>query len=222
MRSFINILALAAASAPATLALLTGADVSHYQGTINWASVKSAGASFVYIKATESTSVKDAQFNANYVGAYNAGLIRGAYHFAHPDASSGAAQANYFVSNGGGWSADGATLPGAVDLEGTCYGLSSSGMVSWISDFSNTYHSLTSRWPVIYTSTSWWTSCTGNSAAFAANSPLWVARYSSAVGTLPAGWGYYTFWQHADSGSLPGDQDYFNGAASGLSNLARG
>lgn len=32
----------------------------------------------------------------------------------------------------GGWSADGATLPGAVDLEGTCYGLSASGMVRYV------------------------------------------------------------------------------------------
>ena len=30
-----------------------GIDVSHYQGTINWASVKAAGIQFAYIKATE-------------------------------------------------------------------------------------------------------------------------------------------------------------------------
>lgn len=27
---------------------------------------------------------------------------------------------------------------------------------------------------------------------------------------------YATFWQYADSGSNPGDQDYFNGDAAGL------
>jgi hypothetical protein len=27
---------------------------------------------------------------------------------------------------------------------------------------------------------------------------------------------YYTFWQYADSGSNPGDQDYFNGSATQL------
>ena len=63
----------------------------------------------------------------------------------------------------------------------------------------------------IYTTTSWWTTCTGNSAAFASTNPLWVARYASSVGSLPAGWGYETFWQYADSGSNPGDQDTFNG-----------
>ena len=66
----------------------------------------------------------------------------------------------------GGWSGDGITLPGALDIEcklahvapctysglitfadnpsgAECYGLSASAMVSWIKDFSNTYHSST-------------------------------------------------------------------------------
>ena len=59
----------------------------------------------------------DPNFSANYVGATNAGLIRGAYHFAHPDSSSGATQAKYFLAHGGGWSSDGITLPGALDIE---------------------------------------------------------------------------------------------------------
>jgi GH25 family lysozyme M1 (1,4-beta-N-acetylmuramidase) len=51
---------------------------------------------------------------------------------------------------------------------------------------------------------------------------MWIACYCSAAGTLPAGYGYYTFWQYADSGSLPGDQDVFNGAYSRLQALALG
>ena len=34
------------------------------------------------------------------------------------------------------------------------------------------------------------------------------------------GWGFYTFWQYADSGSQPGDQDVFNGAYTQLKVLA--
>jgi GH25 family lysozyme M1 (1,4-beta-N-acetylmuramidase) len=89
-------------------------------------------------------------------------------------------------------------------------------MVSWIRDFSNTYNSRVGRCPVIYTTTSWWTSCTGNNAGFSSTSPLWIARYASSPGTLPAGWSYHTFWQYADSGPSPGDQDYFNGDMAGL------
>ena len=40
-------------------------------------------------------------FDSQYTGAADAGLIRGSYHFAHPDESSGATQADYFLENGG-------------------------------------------------------------------------------------------------------------------------
>ncbi|KAL1734238.1 glycoside hydrolase family 25 protein [Schizophyllum commune] len=230
LSAFLLAVASLALAAPADIekrAQPNGIDVSGYQGTVDWAKAKSNGVSFAYIKATEGTTFKSSSFSSQYTGATNAGIIRGAYHFARPDTSSGAAQAKFFASNGGGWSADGITLPGALDMEynpygSTCYGLSQSAMVSWIKDFSDTYHSATKRYPVIYTSTSWWTTCTGNSAAFAENSPLWVARYASSVGALPAGWTYHTFWQYADSGSNPGDQDVFNGDAAGLKRLASG
>nr|QNJ46237.1 GH25 muramidase [Flammulina velutipes KACC42780] len=206
-------------------ARLNGIDVSGYQPNVNWATVKANGVSFAYIKATEGTTYTNPSFSSQYTGATKAGLIRGSYHFAHPSSSTGAAQARYFVAHGGGWSGDGITLPGALDIEynpsgATCYGLSTSSMVNWIADFSNTYHSLTGRYPVIYTTADWWRTCTGNSASFANNSPLWIARYASTIGTLPAGWSYATFWQYADSGSNPGDQDYFNGDAAGLKRLA--
>lgn len=117
------------------------------------------------------------------------------------------------------------TLPPALDIEynpygDSCYDLSQSAMVSWIRDFSNTVESLTGRYPTIYTTTDWWTTCTGNYGGFGATNPLWIARYSSSPGTLPNGWSYQTFWQYADSGTFPGDQDYFNGAYSRLQALA--
>ncbi|KAG7095345.1 hypothetical protein E1B28_006106 [Marasmius oreades] len=205
-----------------------GIDVSSYQPNVNWAQVKANGVSFAFIKATEGTSYQNPDFSSQYTGATNVGLIRGAYHFAQPASSSGATQANYFVAHGGGWSADGITLPGVLDIEynpsgATCYGLSASAMVSWIKDFSNTYHTKTGRYPIIYTTTDWWKTCTGNSNAFGSDNPLWIARYASSIGEVPAGWSYATFWQYADSGSNgPGDQDLFNGDAAGLGRMAKG
>ena len=204
---------------------LPGLDVSHWQGTLNWTTIKNQGAQFAYIKATEGTTYLDPQFSANYTNAYYAGLVRGAYHFAQPASSSGAAQADYFAAHGGAWSRDNQTLPGLLDIEynpsgATCYGLSQASMRSWITSFINEYHAKTTRWPVIYTTTDWWTTCTGNTSAYAGNDPLFIARYASSVGTLPAGWGFYTFWQYADSGTFPGDQDVFNGSHDRLHALA--
>ncbi|MCZ4123266.1 lysozyme [Streptomyces sp. H39-S7] len=204
-----------------------GMDVSGYQGNVNWSAAWSNGGRFAYVKATEGTSYTNPYFAQQYNGSYNVGMIRGSYHFALPDNSGGAAQADYFVNHGGGWSRDGRTLPGALDIEynpygATCYGLSAGSMVNWIAAFSNQYRARTGRYPTIYSSTNWWTQCTGNSSAFSANNPLWIPRYSTSVGTLPAGWGFHTIWQYADSGVFPGDQDRFNGAYDRLQAFANG
>lgn len=203
-----------------------GVDVSHYQGTINWTSVKAAGISFAYIKATEGTGYKDPMFSTNYLNAYHAKVIRGAYHFAQPGSSSGAAQATYFAANGGAWSADNLTLPGMLDLEGGCYGLSHSAMQSWILDFYNTYKAKTTRDVVIYTSPSWWNTCTGGWSGMSARSPLFVADWTTASNpVIPTGFPYATIWQYTDAGSVSGisgavDRDRFNGDSSRLLALA--
>ncbi|KAN0092645.1 glycoside hydrolase family 25 protein [Tylopilus felleus] len=222
---YLAALALALATAQATpvkRADPQGIDVSSYQPNINWGDVVTNGIQFVYIKATEGTSYISPTFNSQYTGATNAHLIRGAYHFAHPGSGSGADQANFFLKHGGGWSGDGITLPGAIDLESnpngaSCYGLSAADMVAWIEDFSNTYHAATSRYPVFYTSRSWWNSCTGSNGSFGNNNPLWVADWASQIGPLPAGWSITSFWQYANSaGKNPGDADIWNGSYENL------
>jgi GH25 family lysozyme M1 (1,4-beta-N-acetylmuramidase) len=203
-----------------------GHDVSGHQGPVDWPAAANAGAKFVYIKATEGTGFVSPQFTQQYNGSYAVGLVRGAYHFARPDVSDGATQANYFIAHGGGWSGDGKTLPGALDMEynpygDTCYAKDPGSLVAWIQSFSDTYRARTGRLPTIYTSTSWWKKCTGNSPAFGAN-PLWLARYNTQVGELPAGWSSQSIWQFADQGVLPGDQNWLNGPLALLRNLAIG
>jgi GH25 family lysozyme M1 (1,4-beta-N-acetylmuramidase) len=222
--------ALTAAAVPAGNA--QGLDVSHYQGTVDWNAVAANGASFAYMKATEGTTYTDPQLGANYAGSANAGLARGAYHFALPDSSSGAAQASFFLNNGGGWVSDGHTMPPVLDIEynpygtadwaGWCYGLTTTQMSAWISDFATTIHDRTNRWPVIYTTNGWWSNCTGNDTGSAANDPLWIARIASDAGTIPGGWTAYTVWQYANSGIFPGDQDVFNGSVDQLRAFAAG
>lgn len=202
-------------------ASVAGIDVSGWQGNVDWAAQWNAGRRFVWAKATENTNYTNPFFAQQYNGSYNQGFIRGAYHFATPNTSSGSAQANYFSAHGGGWSADGRTLPGALDMEynpygATCYGLSKAAMTQWILDFSNTYHARWQKWPAIYTSTSWWSQCV--SGDFSSTNPLWVARYAAAPGALPCCWGVYTVWQFSSS---PIDQNSFNGSIDRLQVLAR-
>ncbi|MGW0331474.1 lysozyme [Streptomyces sp. NPDC003011] len=204
-----------------------GVDVASYQGAVAWSTLWDSGVRWAYAKATEGTSYKNPRFSQQYGGSYAVGMVRGAYHFATPDSSGGAAQADYFVDQGGGWSKDGRTLPGALDIEwnpygAACYGKTQSAMVAWIRDFLDRYKARTGRDAVIYTATSWWTQCTGNYAGFASANPLWIARYASTAGTLPAGWSTYTMWQYTSTGPTVGDHDKFNGSVEKLWALAHG
>lgn len=195
---------------------ISGIDVSAEQGNLDWRRIYAGGARFAYVKASEGMACANPLFPQQYDGADAAGMVRGAYHCARPDLSDGGSQADYFVANGGGWSADGATLPGALALEygpdgAESYGLTPIDMVTWILTFSDRYYSHTGRFPVIYTSLGWWSRNLGNSGAFAFANPLWIARWNPRIDKLPSGWSDYTFWQYAISGTLPCDQNLFNG-----------
>lgn len=208
---------------------IQGMDVSSHQGNVDWNAAWNRGSRFAYAKATEGTGYRNPNFNQQYGGAYNKGMTRGAYHFALPNVSSAVKQANYFVNNGGGWSADGRTLPPLLDIEynpypslgNTCYNMSPSQMVNWIKAFSNQVKARTGRAPMIYTTTDWWSYCTGNSAAFSEN-PLHIANYRTAgAGKLPASWSVYSIWQYSSSGPFVGDSNVWSGSAADLTALAR-
>jgi uncharacterized protein with LGFP repeats/GH25 family lysozyme M1 (1,4-beta-N-acetylmuramidase) len=210
---------------------IQGLDVSSYQGDVNWQQQRNMGALFAYAKATEALSYYNPSFASQYGGSRSVGMIRGAYHFAIPNVSSGAAQANYFASNGGAWSGDGYTLPPLLDIEynpypdlgNTCYNMSADQMILWIADFSNTMYTRTGRYPAIYSTTDWWSRCTGNTPAFR-NQPLHIASYntSGSPGALPAGWNKYDIWQYSSDGPFAGDSNVFNGSYSELQALATG
>jgi GH25 family lysozyme M1 (1,4-beta-N-acetylmuramidase) len=204
--------------------MVLGLDVSSHQGNVDWNGAWAVGARFAYVKATEADWYRNPYFAQQYNGSYQVGMIRGAYHFALPNVSSGRAQADYFVANGGGWSADGRTLPPALDIEANpyqgdvCYGRSQADLTSWIHSFTDEVHLRTGRWPTIYTGAWFWSHCVG-SADFGAD-PLWLPRYGSEPGSPPCGWSKLSFWQFADRGRLPGDQDWFLGGQEQLRALA--
>ena len=95
-----------------------GIDVSAHQGAVDWARVAADGIDFAYVKATEGGDFRDDRFAANWSGAHEAGLDRGAYHF-FTLCTPGAPQAANFLSVA---PPDPAALAPAVDLElaGNC------------------------------------------------------------------------------------------------------
>src|SRR6185369_7344667 len=122
---------------------LQGIDVSHWQGTINWASVAAdpKGIKFVFMKATEDTNYTDPTFNTNLAGAKANGILAGPYHFCRLDtntadpAADGAAEANYFLSKIKAKYQTGTYLPPVADIEAFPSGLTTA-----------QYKTLTSTW----------------------------------------------------------------------------
>ncbi|MET3162627.1 UNVERIFIED_ORG: GH25 family lysozyme M1 (1,4-beta-N-acetylmuramidase) [Arthrobacter sp. UYEF10] len=216
-----------------------GLDVSSHQGTLDWQYQWNLGARFAYVKATEGNYYTNPSYSSQYQGSRNVGMIRGAYHFAIPNWSSGSDQARYFVQNGGGWTADGYTMPPVLDFEfnpyenrtvngfyfgNSCYGMSPAQLTSWVRDFGNTVLAMTGRLPMIYTNTSWWNQCLGNPSVFG-DYPLWVAAYPSSptnnAGAVPTGsWSTYSIWQYSSTGPFAGDSNVWNGDLGSLQRFA--
>src|ERR1700687_6051839 len=79
-----------------------GIDVSHWQGDINWNSLKTRGVKFSFAKATDMQfpdpahtpgKFTDPTFSKNYQGAKSIGAYSGAFHFAR-EGYSGKEQAD--------------------------------------------------------------------------------------------------------------------------------
>ncbi|WP_269931375.1 GH25 family lysozyme [Aminobacter sp. HY435] len=75
-----------------------GVDVSRWQGDIDWPKLRTQGANFAYIKATDGGDHLDPMFKKNWRAAEAAGLKRGAYHFFYWCRTAGE-QAEWFIRN---------------------------------------------------------------------------------------------------------------------------
>ncbi len=194
-------------------AKLSGIDVSYYQGEIDWQSVKAAGQTFAFARATYGTTKLDSMFSTNWQAIKQAGIIRGAYHF-FVAADDPTEQANFFVSTVG--SLEPGDLPPVIDVEADSG--TSSALVNDVQTWLNIVEQKLGVIPIIYTAPSYWNEyMTGNFGKY----PLWVAEYGVSTPKSVNGWSNWTFWQHSESGSVEGikgsvDTDYFNGSYNDL------
>ena len=92
---------------------IRGVDISHHNGTINWAQLKNEGIAFAYIKATEGLSHKDRKYKENYSEAKQADIKLGTYHF-YTFGLDGVMQAQHFIRQAKVGSRD---LIPAIDVE---------------------------------------------------------------------------------------------------------
>lgn len=167
--------------------LLSGIDVSQFQGVINWSAVKSSGkVQLVYARATDGANIVDSQFSANWTGIRSVGLPRGAYHVAMPSgttpsliAANAQHQAAVFlnvVNQSGG--IVGGDLPPALDVESTG-GLSDGDLVLWIQHWLSDLNAAVtnpSQTAILYASLNFFQT---HLSALHGTVRLWIADYSA-------------------------------------------
>lgn len=90
-----------------------GIDISRWQGDIDWNSVRNAGISFAFIKATEGGDHSDPNFRRYWYEAAQARIPRGAYHFYY-FCRSGAENAYWYIRN---VPREAGSLPPVLDME---------------------------------------------------------------------------------------------------------
>jgi GH25 family lysozyme M1 (1,4-beta-N-acetylmuramidase) len=181
-----------------------GIDVSHWQGAIDWPTVKAAGKKFVIAKATEGIGHKDDRYERNKKGARAQGLEFGAYHFAQP-VNDPIREADWFVDNSG--YERGMLIP-TLDLERTG-GRSANGLTNWTKAWLGRVYERLGVRPMIYAAPSFWRTNLNDTRWFADNgyAILWVAHWGVTSPSVPAeNWGgrSWTFWQYTSSGIVPG------------------
>ena len=196
-----------------------GIDVSHYQGKIDWETVKNDNTDFslgfVFVRATAGKNKLDSEYKNNWKGAKANGYLRGAYHYYRPDENS-LKQADNFIKNVKLVKGD---LPPVLDIEKipNKQNLDSlkTGLKRWLVKVEKHYGVK----PIVYSGESFYTDFLKKEFE---GYDLWIANYSFFEEQIRKEW---LFWQFTDKAILEGietnvDVDIYNGSFDELKSLA--
>jgi lysozyme len=190
-----------------------GVDVSRWQGDIDWKKLRSQGANFVYIKATDGGDHLDPMFRENWRGAAKAGIKRGAYHFFYW-CRTASSQADWFIRN---VPKTAGALPPVIDVEwnheSSCKKRPSRERVlEKMQVFMDRLERHYGQRPVIYTSPDFYAD---NLRGAFAGYPFWLRSVAAHPAKVYPGRDW-VFWQYSGSGLSHGvkgriDLNVFNG-----------
>jgi lysozyme len=174
-----------------------GVDVSSHQGEVDWFAVARSEVRFAFAKATEGSTFVDARFEQNWKGTGEAGLLRGAYHFARPNGHP-ETQAAHFAAVVG--TATFMELPPVLDIE-VSGGLPPPRVIEWTLAFVRTAESLLGSKLIIYTGGLWRRELGNPDAPDLGARLLWTARYGRKEPVVPRPWRRWDIWQFTDGQS---------------------
>jgi lysozyme len=172
---------------------LKGIDVSHWQGDIDWLSVKGDGIQFAFVKATQGTRFIDDKMDQNVKGALKYKIHVGAYHFAEFDTVEEAKQeAKFFLEQIKEYDFN---YPLVLDLEINKTGVSKTQLtdsaIAFMEELEKAGH-----FAMLYTGKSFFEDNLDGKRLKPYS--LWIARYGDELG-MDA-----DIWQYTSSGKVNG------------------
>lgn len=210
---------------------LQGVDIAEFQPDVDWGKVVASGRSFAYTRVTDGLHSPDKVFGkGRWKAMKDAGIARGAYHFARPqkgrDPRDEVHEFLAVLKRAGGL-ADGDLVP-MLDVE--AYGgagkLSAADTLEWLRGFVAEMHRQIGRRPLIYTGF-FWREAMGNPGDDL-GCELWLAAYDrSPEPWVPNAWKDrgWRIWQRTDKGRVPGidgvdcDLDVLRGGSAAIERL---
>lgn len=185
---------------------ITGIDVSHHKGKVDWSLVRDEGHNFMFAKSTEGVGFDDDLCGQNVKAAKQAGLITGVYHFATVPPGNVYEDAKLEVD----WALkyyrkriDNIDLPMVLDIERTD-GRKAKDVLAFTLAWVDEWRRRTGHLPIVYTGPNFWRYSLMKTSKLR-QCTLWMASYSSAPEPKKtiAGWPW-TFWQHTGKGRCAG------------------
>jgi lysozyme len=163
-------------------------DLSHHNGSVDFAKLKAAGVAGVIHKATQGVSFADPMFAPRRAQAQAAGLLWGAYHFGTDD--DPLAQENYFLSK---------AEPGANDLVALDFEANPPHTMSLAQAkaYLQRLEADLGRRAVLYTGALLRDLLGTAQDSYFGSHRLWWAQYANAPSIQPS-WTKYWLWQHSD------------------------
>jgi len=183
---------------------ISGIDVSHHDGVIDWSKVAAnqiPAIRFGIAKATQGDYFWDSRFNYNWAGMKDVGIPRGAYHFFDCRIDP-IKQARTFLNKVGSFP----DLPPILDVEwlGDVVEPEPYKLSQLLDTCLSFIQQKTGRIPWIYTSMGYWNTHLPKNSNLTKKYGLWVANYRVDYPRLPSGWSSYWIWQWTEAGSVYG------------------